>query len=1151
MGITPNFRESILKIQWTAATELFNSRYKERGIDVFNEGRVLSIEWLMRTDTAAKIHSIVQGSQDEVYEQTISIKARNQIPEIEGDCTCPIGYNCKHVVAVIRAITREEKPAQNSASPVIIAPFKSTSNKTRGPGATAVREMPLPYEVDVWLSRLEQAQHKKNDEYPDGVTQRLLYVFETKALGSNAQTARETIELSVKSARMLKSGALSGAIRYNNPDALRNPAQFVLEIDQEILRALTLTNDGANYGYQFSFNGKKHSDTLKKILATGRCYFQNTDGKPLREGTERHAEVIWRNLLNGASVAELAVEPLVRAVIPAAPPWYIDEARGECGPIQTDATPVIASLLAAAPILPAQIVERVAREMTIRNLHKIVAPPRAVDETFIADYRPTRVLILDTHKLEVWSRQSWKATTSYVDTARLFFNYLGERVSGVGGKSGKKSNDITRFDQHKITRVSRDLEFEKVARAELRAAGFEVIEKAMTRGITVDMHGAFVPVNQDVEAAWTEFVQLQLPQLRAAGWQIEMKKEFRFNLAIVGEWYGNVEESNNDWFNIEIGIEVDGARLSLIPILIKLIRFSPTDWSAEALARRGDDAPVLVPLPDGRSASLPLARVRSMLIVLHEIVMRGDGENATAKLRLPVLDAARLADLEHALKLRWIGGDRLRALGSKLAGFTAITPVATPNNFNAVLRPYQQDGLAWLQFLTTHDLAGVLADDMGLGKTVQTLAHILTEKAAGRLGRPALVVAPTSMMNVWKSEAAKFAPTLKVLLSHGTDRKKSFERIGESDLVLTTYALLGRDEEELKKHKWHLIILDEAQNIKNAKTKAAAIASELTANHRLCLTGTPLENHLGELWSLFNFLLPGFLGEERSFRERYRTPIEREGDSARRNFLARRIKPFLLRRTKAEVAKDLPPKTEITREVDITGAQADLYETVRVAMDKRVRDEIAAHGIAKSHIIVLDALLKLRQICCDPRLVKSSAVSTKKTPPSAKLELLLEMLDELLEEGRSILVFSQFTSMLALIEAELVERKIKYVKLTGETRDRETPVQKFQRGEIKLFLISLKAGGTGLTLTAADTVIHYDPWWNPAVENQATDRAHRIGQTKPVFVYKLVARGTVEEKIVALQAGKAALAAGILSGEAGATKSLNADDLKALFEPLG
>ena len=1148
-----------MNIQWTAATELFNARYKERGIQIFNEGRVLSVEWLERSDTSAEIIGTVLGSHDEVYSQSIRIKARSHLPDIQGECSCPIGHNCKHVIAVIRAITREDKSVSSSAGAAIITPLftspvtplKDAADMARSPGTSTAHEAPLPYEIDVWLSRLEQAQLKKRDDYGEGVTQRLLYVFESQPLGSSPKTARETIGLSVKSARLLKSGALSGVLRYNKPDAMRNPAKFVLEIDQEILRALTLVNDGLNYGYQFSFNGKAHNDTLKKILATGRCYFQNTGSKPLIEGAERHANVVWRTLSNGASVAELAVEPAVRAVIPSAPPWYIDEAIGECGPIRTDAAPAVASLLATAPLLPALMVERVAREMTVRNLHKIVAPPRVVDETFIAHYRPAPVLILDTRKIETWSRQSWKSNTSYVDTARLFFDYLGDRVSG------KNPHDITRFDEQRITRVSRNHDVEKVARGKLRAAGFELVEKAMTRGVTADMQGAFVPINPDTEAAWTEFVIAEVPRLRASGWKIEMKKEFRFNLAVVGDWYGNVEESANDWFNIEIGIEVDGARLSLIPILIKLIRASPADWSADALARRGDDVPVLVPLPglpEGRSASLPFARVRSMLTVLHEIAMRGDSENPAAKLRLPALDAARLADLEHALKLRWVGGDRLRRLGEKLAGFTAIAPVATPKNFHAALRPYQQDGLAWLQFLTEHDLGGVLADDMGLGKTVQTLAHILTEKEAGRLGRPALVVAPTSMMNVWQSEAAKFAPTLKVLLSHGTDRKKNFERIGESDVVLTTYALLGRDEEELKKHKWHLVILDEAQNIKNAKTKAAAIASELIANHRLCLTGTPLENHLGELWSLFNFLLPGFLGEERSFRERYRTPIEREGDSARREFLARRIKPFMLRRTKSEVAKDLPPKTEITREVDITGAQADLYETVRVAMDKRVRDEIAARGIAKSHIIVLDALLKLRQICCDPRLVKVPGVAGKKSPAvakSAKLELLLEMLDELLEEGRSILVFSQFTSMLALIEAELVARKIGYVKLTGETRDRETPVKNFQNGNVNVFLISLKAGGTGLTLTAADTVIHYDPWWNPAVENQATDRAHRIGQTKPVFVYKLVARGTVEEKIVALQAGKAALAAGILSGEAGSTKTLNADDLNALFEPLG
>jgi SNF2 family DNA or RNA helicase len=280
----------------------------------------------------------------------------------------------------------------------------------------------------------------------------------------------------------------------------------------------------------------------------------------------------------------------------------------------------------------------------------------------------------------------------------------------------------------------------------------------------------------------------------------------------------------------------------------------------------------------------------------------------------------------------------------------------------------------------------------------------------------------------------------------------------------------------------------------------------------------------------------------------YRTPIEKHGDDARRRSLARRIRPFLLRRTKDQVEADLPAKTEIVRPVELSGGQRDLYETVRTSMHERVRAEIEARGLARSRIVVLDALLKLRQVCCDPRLVKLDAA--KRVKDSAKLELLMQMLEELLPEGRRVLLFSQFTSMLELIERELASRSIGYLKLTGETRDRATPVRRFQEGKVPLFLISLKAGGTGLNLTAADTVIHYDPWWNPAVENQATDRAHRIGQDKPVFVYKLIVSGSVEEKISALQASKAALAAGVLGEDVQSSLPLTAEDVAALFEPL-
>lgn len=477
-----------------------------------------------------------------------------------------------------------------------------------------------------------------------------------------------------------------------------------------------------------------------------------------------------------------------------------------------------------------------------------------------------------------------------------------------------------------------------------------------------------------------------------------------------------------------------------------------------------------------------------------------------------------------------------------------VTDVPVPRGLKAELRTYQRQGLAWMQFLREHGLSGVLADDMGLGKTIQALAHILTEKERGRLDRPALIVVPTTLMHNWCEEAQRFTPKLRVLDLHGPQRHERFDQIGKHDLILTTYALLWRDEEVLAKHDFHLLILDEAQYVKNAATKSAATIRELRARHRLCLTGTPLENHLGELWAQFDFLLPGFLGTRQDFTRRWRTPIEKGGDAVRRELLARRIRPFMLRRRKDEVAAELPPKTMIVRTVELEGAQRDLYETVRAAMQEKVRAAVAAKGLARSHIIVLEALLKLRQVCCDPRLVKISQAARIKE--SAKLDLLLDMLPELIEEGRRILLFSQFTSMLDLIAAALEKAGIPYVMLTGDATDRVTPVKRFKQGEVPLFLISLKAGGVGLNLTAADTVIHYDPWWNPAVENQATDRAHRLGQDKPVFVYKLITAGSVEEKIVAMQEQKAALANAILSEDGAGAVKFSADDIEALFEPI-
>jgi len=450
--------------------------------------------------------------------------------------------------------------------------------------------------------------------------------------------------------------------------------------------------------------------------------------------------------------------------------------------------------------------------------------------------------------------------------------------------------------------------------------------------------------------------------------------------------------------------------------------------------------------------------------------------------------------------------------------------------------------------MARHGLNGVLADDMGLGKTLQTIAHLVVEQEAGRLDKPALLVAPTSLMRNWQREVGRFAPGLKVITLHGENRQTQFRAVPAAHLVLTTYGLIRRDEEWHRDQDYSWIVVDEAQFIKNPDSRSARVLRSLSCERRLCLTGTPVENHLGELWSLFHFLMPGFLGEREAFRRQFRSPIEDEGNEAMREVLNRRVRPFLLRRRKDEVVTELPPKTEVEYPVEMTGRQWEIYETVRVAMNQKIMKEIALHGVERSQIVILDALTKLRQICCDPRLAKIRGEDVTRED-SGKLMELMELLPDFVSQGRRILVFSQFTSMLKLIEEELGRRKLGYVKLTGSTRDRGKCVDRFQSGKVPIFLISLRAGGTGLNLTEADTVIHYDPWWNPQVENQATDRAYRIGQDKPVFACKLVAADTVEERIIAMQKRKAELADGILSGEGGDSTTLEfgEEEVAALF----
>ncbi len=808
--------------------------------------------------------------------------------------------------------------------------------------------------------------------------------------------------------------------------------------------------------------------------------------------------------------------------------WYIDHETGECGRLKYSLPDqLLNKLFALSEGIAPEDVRDFNRTLNESFPDSELPPPQLLPIVEQRAVRPVPCLRFTTGSMEN------SGGTEVLDLLSLSFDYNGLCFSG--------DQPCQQFDGERVVRVQRNRELEQACGERLRSEG---LERGLlwSRGIREESFRFHTGAD-----AWFDFQLGLLPQLKKEGWRIEFDAGFRHRLVQVESWHGRLEpQTKHDWFGVSLGIQVDGERINLLPALVAWLRsVSP----AVQRNQRGGGS-LIVPLEDGRKVPIPFSRVQHILDTLFELLEEGalDDEGRLPLSRIQLARLAELAEEDDAQRISWHGEEDLQALAERLRGVGRIANVAPPKGLRTRLRDYQQQGLSWLQFLREYCLAGVLADDMGLGKTVQTLAHLLLEREQGRMDLPSLVVAPTSLMVNWRREARQFAPDLRVLLLHGPERHARFQEIAKYDLVLTSYPLLGRDQEKLLEEEYHLLILDEAQIIKNPKTQAGQVVRQLNARHRLCLTGTPIENHLGELWSLFDFLLPGLLGSEKMFQRLMRTPIEKEGDEAAAERLAKRLRPFMLRRTKQEVVRELPPKTEIIRSVELEGGQRELYESVRLAMHEHVREAIAESGWGRSHIMVLDALLKLRQVCCDPRLVKLE--EARQVKGSAKLELLMEMLPEMVEEGRRVLLFSQFTGMLALIEDAVKSVGIDYVKLTGQTRDRAAPVDRFQNREVPLFLISLKAGGTGLNLTAADTVIHYDPWWNPAVERQASDRAHRIGQQNPVFIYKLISEGTVEEKIQAMQAHKQALADSLFEPGGGSGTAWTKEDLDMLFGPM-
>jgi SNF2 family DNA or RNA helicase len=1055
----------------------------------------------------------VQGSDAELYGVNVEImpgyplaSGKISLPRFSGECTCPVGYDCKHAVAVCYAAL---------AAMGLVDPKSGQSGEA----------------WETWLASLEILRETAAPIPPPVHQQAIFYMLES-GMASNRPQARIRPIIS----GLVKNGEYR-APRDMQPHQWNSGAKYITAEDLAI--KTLMHGPGYYYGGDFQSpptDADLFDLVLRRVLATGRCFFESLATGPLAAAEPRTGELGWQLAADGTQTPAIIVpEHSGLRILPAGRPWYVDPAALQAGPVELAAAPALVSAYLAGPRLSPKTVRTVARKMATRIGAQALAitPPVAIEIEQRA-VTPTPCLRL-------------ALPASDDETSRplglVHFDYAGKEVDpNIAG------DPLQHRLAERLLIMPRDRRSEGRAVDRLTAGtGLSPVYSARPAGVPP----ARLAYGFEKRLHWVDFLQHTVPALRDEGWRVSIDSRFteRFQAVEIDEgedaWEADLREQEGGawWFSLDLGIMVEGQRVALLPLLVQALKRLPeaTTAAIDTLARSGT---LYVDLPDGRPLALPFERVREILTTLVELFDRP--LNPDGSLTVPIDLATALSRIDAATKLRWLGGERLQTLVARLKTFGGLTAIPPPAGLRATLRPYQLEGLNWLQFLRDYGLGGILADDMGLGKTVQTLAHVLVEKEAGRLDRPCLIICPTSLIPNWQDEAAKFAPDLRVLVLHGGDRAGRFAEIADAELVLTTYPLLPRDADSLRPIDWHMIVLDEAQAIKNPAARITQIVCELRARHRLCLTGTPIENHLGEAWAHFAFLMPGMLDTHKEFTKRFRNPIEKQRDADRQALLARRLKPFILRRNKSEVAKELPAKTEIIQHVDFALPQRDLYETVRLTMHEKVREAVEGKGFNRSRIVILDALLKLRQACCDPRLVK--VPGAKKIGQSAKLEALLGMLPEMLEEGRSILLFSQFTSMLDLIKPELDKLQIPFVEIRGDTKDRKTPVARFQGGEVKLFLISLKAGGTGLNLTAADTVIHYDPWWNPAVEAQATDRAHRIGQDKPVFVYKFIARNTVEERILELQTRKRALAAALLEERPDATAALEASDLDFLFQ---
>ena len=1046
--------------------------------------------------------------------------------DFSSDCSCDHSYTCRHAAATLE--------------------FLSSIAATASPA----KKSPANPEIDRWLALIRNAEQcvtvnaKRASQPAKPYNKFLAYCIEFREDRYYGAGVKAYFGIHIGSRN--KSGGYS--IDASNATAdPTNPPKYMATEDLAICAAYhARRRKTGSWGAGLTIGGPDWEIILHAALATDRLFYSQLSSsprashiyQPLKEGPPLNVEPGWELLDDGSAHPILKLPSDTIVIIPTEPLRYIDTAELTLGPVQSETPHEILAVWPEGPVIPAERVPEINTELRAIPTATPLPTPAEKPAQILSGLTPVPMLHITWVHCGIFQKRHIGGL--------LKFQYPGCPVLTPLATDALSQTSWVEGDKRMI--LQRDVAAEKALLASLADAGLLPVNVFYPDRELNDKnrHSVVLGGLLATAADWLDFLTSdECEAIKAAGWIIGSDPKLGLTVHDLTDFFPAIEADPDhgiDWFRFDVTGEFGGKRVSLIPQIARAIA---EDWHERYKDPESIPETLTLPCDDPADGHIrfPAQRFLDMVDQVRHLFHGKDGSGGP--LRLDRLSAAGMADslaIESSETTR-----ALAELGRNLRDIKGLPPAEVPATIKADLRHYQIDGFRWLQFLANHGLHGILADDMGLGKTLQTLAHLATETAKFP-DKPSLVIAPTSVVPNWAAEAEKFAPHLKVLVLHGGERADHFEKISDHHLVLTTYPLLVRDFDELAKHHWHTLVLDEAQYIKNPKSITAYSACKLKASHRLCLSGTPMENHLGELWSLMRFLMPGFLADEKSFNAFLRKPIERDHSTDAQIALNRRVSPLILRRTKDQVATELPEKTTIIHGIDLAPKQTDLYESVRATMDARVREAIADKGLAKSHIIVLDALLKLRQICCHPQLLKSDAA--QRVTESAKLEFLTgELLPQLIEEGRRILLFSQFTSMLELIEEHLELEDIPFLKLTGQTQERAKLVKKFQSGGIPIFLISLKAGGTGLNLTAADTVIHYDPWWNPAAENQATDRAHRIGQTKPVFVHKLVCRGTIEDRILDLQKKKSALVEALLSEDTSKLR-IDAETLSHLLAPL-